>query len=402
MLKTNFSHYRSFFVTGSIFLILFQIVVVGLGLSGGLAGRADFRSFYASGYLLRSGHAYQLYDYNQTTATEKEVIGNEGANLPSIHPAYEALLFAALSVASYKRAYWLYFCLNLVLVFVAIRMLQPAPDWMREVHAGFPALAAAGFLPVGICLIQGQDSILFFLIIVGVYALQRKNRDLAAGMLLGLGMFRFQLVIPLVVCLCFARRWKLIAGFAVTCIGVVAISIVITEPAPWTTYPRHLIAMNSGLQTSSARLAHAIYPEKMPNLRGLIYLLLGARVSSVIPQALTALLSALLLGWAIIRRLPFELLVVVAVLVSYHGAIHDSVLLLLPLMACCMPLSDPGFGKRLTMWILLLSSPVLVFVLNLPFAVLCLVYLAFLIVIAEGKSETRVDRRAADMTLQTH
>jgi hypothetical protein len=54
------------------------------------------------------------------------------------------------------------------------------------------------------------------------------------------------------------------------------------------------------------------------------------------------------------------------------------------------------------MWILLLSSPVLVFVLNLPFAVLCLVYLAFLIVMVEGKSETRADRRAADMTLQTH
>ena len=395
------SRYRSFFVTGSLFLILFQIAIVALGLSGGVAGRADFRSFYASGYLLRSGHGDQLYEYDRTAATERQVIGNEGANLPSIHPAYEALIFAALSVVSYKTAYWLYFCLNLVLLYLAIRMLQPTPDWMREVFAGFPEMAAAGFLPVGICLIQGQDSILFLLVIVGAYTLQKNTNDFAAGMILGLGMFRFQLVIPLVVCLCFARRWKLIAGFAATCIGVAAISIAITEPAPWTAYPRHLVAMNSGLQTSSARLAHAIYPEKMPNLRGLIYLLLGARVSANVPQILTAILSVLLLGWAIIKRLPFELLVVVAVLVSYHGLIHDSVLLLLPLLACRMSFSEPGSGKRIIMWILLLTSPILLFVMDIPFSVLCPVYLAFLLVMAQGERETRGDRRVVDMASQT-
>ena len=259
-------------------------------------------------------------------------------------------------------------------------------------------MVAAGFLPVGICLIQGQDSILFFLIIVGVYVLQRNNRDLAAGLVLGLGLFRFQLVIPLVVCLCFARRGKVIAGFAATCIVVAVISIAIAEPAPWTAYPRHLIAMNSGLETSSARLAHAIYPEKMPNLRGLIYLLLGPRVSATVPHILTALLSALLLGWATIKRLPFELLVVVAVLVSYHGLMHDSVLLLLPLLACRMSLAEPGSGKRLFVWILLLTSPIVVFVMDMPLAVLCPVYLAFLLVMAQGESG---DRRIVDMTLQT-
>jgi len=70
------SRYRSFFEAGSIFLILFQTVVVVLGFSGGLAGRADFRSFYASGYLVRSGDADHLYDYNKTAAKEKEVIGD--------------------------------------------------------------------------------------------------------------------------------------------------------------------------------------------------------------------------------------------------------------------------------------------------------------------------------------
>jgi hypothetical protein len=391
------SRYRSFFVAGSIFLILFQIVVVGLGLSGGLEGRADFRSFYASGYLMRSGHADQLYDYNRTAATEMEVIGNEGASLPSIHPAYEALLFAVLANFTYKKAYWLFFFLNIAVLIGTIRLLQPAPDWMSEVYAGLPTLVAAGFLPVGICLIQGQDSILFFLLIVSAYLLQKSNRDLAAGTVLALGMFRFQLVIPLIVCLFFARRWKLIGGFAITCMGVAAISIAVTEPASWTAYPRHLFEMNSGLQTASAKLAHAIYPEKMPNFRGLIYLLLGPRVPAILPQILTAVFSVLIFAWAIIKRLPFELLVVVAVLVSYHGLIHDSVLLLLPLLVCDISSSRVSI-KRLFTCILLLTSPVLAFVLNLPFAVLCPVYVAFLAVMAEGKSPVHHGRRV-DITV---
>src|SRR5438552_14146791 len=112
---TTLSRYRPFFVTGSIYLIVVQIVVVGLGLSGGLAGRADFRSFYSAGYLIRSDHGDQVYDYKKTAATESEVVGKVGANLPFIHPAYEGLLFLFLNMAL------------LVLVF---RLLMPAPIWM--------------------------------------------------------------------------------------------------------------------------------------------------------------------------------------------------------------------------------------------------------------------------------
>jgi len=305
-----------------------------------------------------------------------------------------------LTFLTYKAAYWLFFFLNVALLIAAIRLLQPAPNWMSEVHTRFPMLAATGFLPVGICLIQGQDSILFFLIVVCAYTLQKNKRDLAAGIVLGLGMFRFQLVLPLIVCLCFARRWKLIAGFAMTCVSVAAISIAITEPAPWTAYPRHLLAMNSDLQTASAKLEHAIYPEKMPNLRGLIYLLLGARVPPALPPILTALFSTLILGWAILKRLPFELLVIVAVLVSYHGLIHDSVLLLLPLLTCRIS-SPQETGKRVFVWILLVASPVVAFVLDLPFAVLCIVYAVVLVVLAGGKSEVHQDRRVVDMAMQT-
>jgi hypothetical protein len=75
--------------------------------------------------------------------------------------------------------------------------------------------------------------------------------------------------------------------------------------------------------------------------------------------------------------------VIVAVLVSYHGLIHDSVLLLLPLLTCGITLS-PGSGKRLLMWSLLVATPTLTFGLHWPLALLSLVYLAFLVLMADG------------------
>jgi hypothetical protein len=374
----NFFRYRSFFVFGAIFLIGIQVVVLGVGISGGLAGRADFRMLYSGGYSIRTGHGDQIYDDARIAATEAELAGQRGANLPFNHPAYEGLLFALLSILGYKEAYWLFFLLNVVLLLVAMRLLRPAPEWMDQIRAGLPVTAVAGFLPVGICLIQGQDSIVFFFLIAAGYALQKSRRDFAAGMVLGLGMLRFQLVIPLVVLLCFARKWKLLTGFTMTCVAVAAISVAVTEPASWMTYPGYLIAMNSGLQTESQRLAHGIHLTEMPNLRGLVQLLLGARVPGAALQILTVSLSGLLMAWAVLKRLPFELLVVIAVLVSYHGLIHDSVLLLLPLLTCRIASSQ---GNRLLAWGTLVASPMLAFVLHLPLALLSIVYLVVLVAV---------------------
>ncbi|HEY6130151.1 MAG TPA: glycosyltransferase family 87 protein [Candidatus Acidoferrum sp.] len=383
---SKLSQYRPLFVIGFLCLIFVQAGLVITGFSKVRpVTAADFRSFYAAGYLIRTGHGEQIYDYNKTAATEAEVIGPEGANLPFIHPAYEGVLFAALSIFSYKKAFTLFFLVNLGLLVVVYRLMLPAAAWTREIWSGLPALTIAGFLPVGACLMQGQDSILFLAIVTVSYVLQKNQRDFLAGVVLGLGMFRFQLVIPLAICLCFGRRWKLSAGLAVACAIVAAISIAVTQPASWMAYPRHLMAMNAGLQTELEKLAHAIYPEKMPNLRGLFYLLLGTRVGSGTMQLLTAVASVALMGWAIAKRLPFELLVVVAVLVSYHSAIHDSALLLLPLLKLPISLAR---GKRLLAWSLTIAAPALaLFAFHAPLAVVSIVYLIFLAMMAKPASE---------------
>src|SRR5260370_25298438 len=92
--------------------------------------------------------------------------------------------------------------------------------WSGEIWGALPVMMALGFLPVGICLVQGQDTILLLLILAGAYRLEKNGKEFTSGLILGLGMFRFQLVIPLVVWLCFERKWKLLAGFGLTCLGM--------------------------------------------------------------------------------------------------------------------------------------------------------------------------------------
>ena len=377
---TKLPQYRSFFVAGSAFLVWMQVAVLILGFSGGLEGRADFRMFFAGGTLLRTGHAAQLYDYEKMANTEAELAGKAGVDFPFTHPAYEALPFIALSILSYRNASCLFFAINLTLLLVSISLLTPTTGWLSEIWSWLPTMVVAGFLPVGLCLILGQDSILLFALITVAYTMLKTAREPVAGFVLGLGMFRFPIVLPLVVCFCLARRWKLLAAYLVTCAAVVLLSVIIAGPGSVLAYPQLLLDRPGTLES----VEFGIQPNSMPNLRGLIEFTLGRWVSSLTAQIMIGASSLALMAWAVIKRLPFELLVVVALLVSYHELIHDSALLLLPLLT----LRSDG-PKRLLVWCLLLASPTLAFlVFRIPLTMLAVVYLVYLLLMAKKAGES--------------
>ena len=367
------STYRSFFVAGAIFLLLVQLSVVVLGVPGGLAGRADFRVLYAAGHMVRSGDGHQLYNYDKTVATESELAGETGATFGFVHPAYEALLFVPLSFLSYKSAYIVFFFCNIGLILIVFRSLMANSGWIGEIWAGLPAISVAGFVPIGICLIQGQDSILLTLIVVCAYIFQRQGKDFVAGLILGLGLFRFQIVLPIALCLCLWRRWKFLAGFAATLFGVVGLSAAVAGPSSLLSYPSYVMSMDKGLDLEAQRIAHGTSPAAMPNLRGLLFVLLNGKVNENSLFAMTFAASAALLVWAFLKRLPLDLVVMVALLVSFHGSLHDSALMLLPLLQWGITATGPPH-KLLLPWIMLFVCPTVVFALGIPLAFLALAY----------------------------
>src|SRR5262245_35186262 len=59
-----------------------------------LDGHSDFRQLYAAAYMVRTGHAGQLYDYESQKAFQDSLVSQAEIALPFVRPAYQALLFA--------------------------------------------------------------------------------------------------------------------------------------------------------------------------------------------------------------------------------------------------------------------------------------------------------------------
>jgi Glycosyltransferase family 87 len=312
-------------------------------------GYPDFTAFYAAGASVRNGTAARLYDSGAAGSVESEdaararpsasssLLGSysSGSSLPFLHPPCEALLFAPLSFLSFGTAFLAWDVLNVLLLLACGFVLRSEPS------GGFSSpipwlLAGLGFFPVFIVLLQGQDSILLLLLFTLAYCSLKRGADFAAGICLGLGLLRPQIVLPFLAMLMFRRhRGRLLGGFAAAAALLAALSAWVTNWRTVLRYPLFLLEMNRQAAGSS------IFPVDMPNLRGLASQWQG--LPGWIVAGTQLVLSALLMVMAgrfwrrISQNQPshldetaFEISVAVALLVSYHIHLHDLSLMLLP------------------------------------------------------------------------
>ena len=292
-----------------------------------LRGHVDFRQLYTAGYMVRSGHERQLYDFDATEKFQNQVVSPAEGALPFNHLAYESLLFAPFSFLKYRTAYVAFFLLNLALLLTAFRTLRPYLSPLEEVWTFLPAAAFACFLPVALALTQGQDSIL--LLALMIYATRALDRggDLRAGVFVGLTLFKFQYGLPIALLFLVWRRWPFLLGFASTATAVTGISLWLTGWDGFVSYLHSLTEMSSRF-SSTYGARYGIRPDLMPNLRGLTQAVVHG--SPFVTLAITAAVSAFVLIWAATKRPSLPLALLAAVLVSYHHLITDTTMMILP------------------------------------------------------------------------
>jgi len=302
-----------------------------------LGGRADFRQLYTAGFMVRSGYASQLYDYDSEHRFQNALVSPADIALPFNHLSYEALLFAPFSLLPFRTAYFAFLGTNLGLLALCFWLLRPGMDRLSEIFRWLPAGMFLGFLPVAAALMQGQDSILLLTLLVAATVALQRGADLTAGALVGFGLFKFQIVLPIALLLLLWRRWRFSAGFAVSAAAVGLISLWLVGLTGAETYVRSLIHMSVGLTSAAAQFRYGISPAAMPNLRGLIFGLANTRLSAFWIQAVTVILSgATLVGVAILARTKkrgvdaFLVVITVSTMVSYHLLIHDLSVMLIP------------------------------------------------------------------------
>lgn len=184
----------------------------------------------------------------------------------------------------------------------------------------------------------------------------KANRDYRAGLFLALALFKFQIVLPLMLVFLVKRRWKAIFCFAAASVILILRSLQITGWGGLTEYPGLLLEQNQEAASELGQLQRVTFPSTMPNLRGLLYTIFantmqdGFVIAGVILCSLIVVL-ALISMWKRYGEteeetlnLKFSLSLMAGLLISYHLQIHDLSLLLLPILSVLNHLATvPGY-----------------------------------------------------------
>ncbi len=308
----------------SLFLCVCGLIVT---LPPAYRGLGDFRQLYTAGYMVRSGHAAQLHDLIAGEEFQAKIVGPAVGALPFNHLAVESVLFAPLSFLPYRIAYIVFFLLNIALLFGAFHLLQPYLTSLAEVWRPLPLAIFAAFLPVSLALTQGQDSILLLLLFAAALRHFDRNHEATAGVLVGLTLFKFQYGLPVGFLFLVWRRWRFVAGFALSGAAMLVTSLALTGLPGFVAYLNTLTEMSSQFsQTYGIR--YGIHPDLMPNLRGLVQAITNdARPATPV---ITLALSLAVVVWTATRRPSIPLALLASILVSYHHLITDTTMMILP------------------------------------------------------------------------
>ena len=333
------------------FLLIFHIGILCYAIPTlGLKGAVDFRHLYTAGYMVRSGHAKELHDYEVDRKFQEQIVGPSEKGNHYNHLAYESLLFVPFSLLKYRTAYLLFFTLNIALLGISYWLMRP---YLRVVDRASGFLACApfvAFLPVISALVHGQVSIILLLLFVTAMVSYDRGSEMTAGALVGMTLFKFQFGIPFALLFLIWRRYRFVTGFALSGFAVLALSLMLVGFSGFSDYVRALASTTS--QAGMQRFI--IPPERMPNIRGLVYTVGAGRISETAMLVTTVICSAAIVVWATKRKPAFSLALTAAFLVSYHGLIPDATLLAIPLslaLACGLN----GSMRRPAMCLLLVA-----------------------------------------------
>jgi hypothetical protein len=298
-------------------------------------GHYDFLIFYTGAEIVNEGKGQDLYDLKlqQTHQMKFKLPRKAWSVLPFNHAPYELLPFLPLARLSFQTAHLVWSIISVIFLILACITLLALTELTHRRLLGALMLS---FYPAWITIKMGQDSAMSLLILVGVFATLKYRRDVAAGAILALGLYKPQLVLPLAGILLVRRNWSTIIGFAATaaCLGAISLAMVSWEG---------ILGLFS-IVSEMDRPTTIVYPAHMANLRGLLFPLLSFIQSPELTNFFTAVASLIIYGYSMILwknnalasgplfDLRFSLAIVATVLISYHLYPHDVIVLLIPIV----------------------------------------------------------------------
>ena len=311
----------------------------------------DFAVFYTGGLIIHQGNASRLYDLAEQARIERQLFNREKLLIVN-HPPFEALMFAAFARLSYIKAYVLWGAINVCLWVFFQHLLRPHTLVPKNPYRYL--LVCSLFFPLWTVLILGQVAIVLLLLFSLTFVCLKRHRDFTAGIFLGLGLFKFPIVLPFALIFLLRGKWRVMGGFAAASSLLGVLSIVAVGPVGVRSYANLLIDIVRHPDNPAYRSMRAW--NQMPTVKGVFATLLAGRVISGYIAVLTVAVSAVLVlfmawRWRQEDRNPasdslgvmFAAALAVSILVAQHMYAYDLTLLLLAIL---LVIGSPQWSQK--------------------------------------------------------
>jgi Glycosyltransferase family 87 len=308
----------------------------------------DLRIFMTGVDMVRSGQGKRLYQFDAQEKTQVRLYPETRGSglLPFNHLAYELLFYWPVSGLSYRMALIAWALANLGFLFLIAWLL--APDGRSlNLTTGTPlVLYLLAFYPVMYVLGEGQDSIVFLLLVVLSLRSLDRGWIFLAGLLLALACFKFHLALMIVFFVFLLRgKWHGLAGFATGAVVVGGISLALVGPAIFHDYM-------TMLRRQELMTPWGFIPWFMPNVRGFLQWWLARWLDAglILPVVfMSSAVVGVVAAWFVLRKgalgdktvrgkangdesMVYSLAILTTLLVSYHLHMQDLTLALLPML----------------------------------------------------------------------
>lgn len=316
---------------GFLLLLLFWIRVCSptIGL--------DFPAFYVAAQM-DFGHLYSRAAFALYAREHLALVGVTDYP-PYVRPAIFAIGLKPLALFSFWPAFSAWAGIAIAAYFVNVYLL------LRWLNLSLYLLAALGaFYPAMSGIVLGHDITMYTLVMTLALLLLLRERDLTAGVLLGLCAYKFNLFVLVPFVLIAHRRWKALMVMAASVTVEAGVSALLASPSSYVA----ILRGQTNDPTVNARLA---------GLRGLL-VHVPHHEFWYPPLAILGLIAVLYL----IRRLPlregFCVALIGALLLGYKTAWYDCTLLIISFTTL---LATTPRGFKPLLYALLLFAPIWIF-----------------------------------------
>jgi len=319
----------------------------------GLARQGDLRAFLTAADVLAGPFRGGLYDLDQQFQTQRQRfpdLEHRGQLLAFANPPFVAVLLSPLAGLSTRDAALAVAAFNLALLGLCCWMLSLLlADRPKSQRLGV-MLGLLGFLPLWVCLWQGQLSLVLLAAALGFLLGLRRGWDFTAGMALA-GLLVKPQLLPLPLLLLLVQgRGKAIAGLALGSAGAFALGMLAGPSAS-----EQWVSLGTTLVEGGGH--SGLYPGRMFTIRSALFGILGLEQAAVVQKgwlaAVVVVTAMLWAGWRNTPRgsvgqassgrhethptswapgAPVAMALTGALLVSPHAYTHD-LLLLVPAAA---------------------------------------------------------------------